>query len=265
MTESQWLSSSDPAAMMEVVRKDRQRVKSGPGWDNYYFASDRKLRLFAVACCRQVWHLLTDERSRRAVEVAERYADGKAEDSERHTAARGAEEAWSLDESNVVSATAAAVCWRDIAGNIPGIVARMAHGGFGIPLISQAALLREIVGNPWRLMTDELLYLSNMRHVGHKDYNIDVPWLTWNDGTVPRIAQSIYDRRAFEEMPILADALMDAGCQDDAILMHCRGMEPCWKLVKGTRYPFDKTRGWRPLRSPHVRGCWVLDLLLGKE
>ena len=66
-------------------------------------------------------------------------------------------------------------------------------------------------------------------------------WLAWNDGTVPRITQAIYDERAFDRMPVLADALEDAGCTDRAILDHCR--QP----------------------GPHVRGCWVVDLLLGKE
>jgi hypothetical protein len=66
-------------------------------------------------------------------------------------------------------------------------------------------------------------------------------WLTWRDATVPKLAQTIYDERAFARLPILADALEEAGCADAAILDHCR--EP----------------------GPHVRGCWVVDLLLGKE
>jgi hypothetical protein len=70
---------------------------------------------------------------------------------------------------------------------------------------------------------------------------IDPKWLTWNDGTVPNLAQAIYDERRFEDTPILADALMDAGCHDEEILAHCRGP------------------------GPHVRGCWVVDLLLAKE
>jgi hypothetical protein len=65
--------------------------------------------------------------------------------------------------------------------------------------------------------------------------------LRWHDATIPRIAEGIYDERAFDPLPILADALFDAGCDDEAILSHCR--EP----------------------GPHVRGCWVIDLLLGKE
>jgi hypothetical protein len=55
------------------------------------------------------------------------------------------------------------------------------------------------------------------------------------------LAQGIYDERAFERLPILADALEDAGCTDAAILVHCRGP------------------------GPHVRGCWVVDLILGKQ
>ena len=65
--------------------------------------------------------------------------------------------------------------------------------------------------------------------------------LMWNDRTIVRIAQAIYDERAFERLPVLADALAEAGCDDADILAHCRGP------------------------GPHVRGCWVVDLLLGKE
>src|SRR5262249_31616753 len=89
--------------------------------------------------------------------------------------------------------------------------------------VGVAGLLREIVGNPFHPVT------------------LNPAWLTWNDGTVPKVAQAIYDDRAFDRMPILADALEDAGCTDQAILDHCRGP------------------------GEHVRGCWVVDLLLGKE
>jgi hypothetical protein len=65
--------------------------------------------------------------------------------------------------------------------------------------------------------------------------------LAWNDGAIPKMAQSIYDDRAFNRLPRLADALEDAGCDDADILSHCR------------------TPG------EHVRGCWVVDLLLGKS
>jgi hypothetical protein len=87
---------------------------------------------------------------------------------------------------------------------------------------SQAPLIRDILGNPFRPIT------------------IDPVWTAWNDQTVPRIAQAIYADRTFDHLPILADALEDAGCSDADILAHCRGP------------------------GPHVRGCWVVDLLLGK-
>ena len=70
---------------------------------------------------------------------------------------------------------------------------------------------------------------------------IEPAWLTRNDGTVAKLAHAIYDESRFEDMPILADALEDAGCHEEQILAHCRGP------------------------GPHVRGCWVIDLLLGKE
>ena len=69
----------------------------------------------------------------------------------------------------------------------------------------------------------------------------DPLWLAWNDGTVRHLAHAIYDERDWEQMPILADALEDAGCQDERILDHCRG------------------------GGPHVCGCWVVDRILGRE
>ena len=91
------------------------------------------------------------------------------------------------------------------------------------PTQSTTQLIRDIFGNPFR------------------PAQIDNSWLTWNNKTIPRIAQLIYDERKFEDLPILADALTDAGCNDEQILEHCRQ------------------------KGGHVRGCWVVDLLLGKE
>jgi hypothetical protein len=85
---------------------------------------------------------------------------------------------------------------------------------------AQAALLRDIFGNPFRPAA------------------LDPAWRT---GTVLALARGIYEDRAFDRMPILADALQDAGCTDEDVLGHCRGP------------------------GPHVRGCWVVDLVLGKS
>jgi hypothetical protein len=87
----------------------------------------------------------------------------------------------------------------------------------------RCGLLRCLFGNPFRPPSAP-----------------DPAWLRWNGGTVTGIAQALYDGRAFERMPVLGDALEDAGCGDAGVLGHCRGP------------------------GPHARGCWVVDLLLGK-
>ena len=69
---------------------------------------------------------------------------------------------------------------------------------------AQAGLLHEIAGNPF------------------SPARLDPAWLVWNDGVVERIARGVHDDRAYHDMPILADALLDAGCRDEAILDHCR-------------------------------------------
>jgi hypothetical protein len=86
-----------------------------------------------------------------------------------------------------------------------------------------SGLLRDVFGNPFRRVT------------------VDPPWLTWNDGTVVKLAQGIYDERSFDRLPVMADALEEAGCHNADILGHCR--QP----------------------GPHVRGCWIVDLLTGRN
>jgi hypothetical protein len=199
MTEAEWLACADPTPMLEFLR-DR--------------AAPRKLRLFACACVRHIWPLLggtrSGELSRRAVEVAERHADGLATDREL-ARARGASGWVALD---VARAAAAETAWR-AAWHAPWHRREDAA--------AHVALLREIFGNPFRPPI------------------CDPAWRAWNGGAVPRLARSLYDEGRFAELPVLADALEEAGCADGGLLGHCR-----------------RTGG-------HVRGCWALDLLLGWE
>ncbi len=235
MNEQEWLTSEDPAAMLAL------RGRGGPSLTerNRFTWSDRKLRLFACACCRQVWHLLADDvpcwrpatplvgcpdchgtgrinRSRRAVEVAERYADGLGTEEEREIVFNAAS-SLPLPQAVAANCLVSQQHW-------PNPLRRILEE-FGTPP-TQAHLLREIVGNPWIVEPDPSL-------VGL--------WRVRNHGRVYDMIRVIYDERRFEDLPILADALEDAGCDNADILTHLRGP------------------------GPHVLGCWVLDLLLGKE
>ncbi len=195
MTESLWLDSSDPAAMVECLRTDH-------GWGGPLGTpTARKVRLWACAWWRSI---LPHESYQEA--YAQRVEDGKTDYKEMLSGCRR-----SLDP---------------------------AHFQRG------ASLLREIVGNPF-------CPLPTLHH-----------WLT---PTVLAIANVIYDERTFDHLPILADALEDAGCDNEEILQHCRGWEShC--LVNGEPTCLNVScDGWQPLPGPHVRGCHVLDLILGKE
>ncbi len=114
-------------------------------------------------------------------------------------------------------------------------------------------LLREIIGNPFCTpwLTVHGIPPEPLRS---RRQWISYDWLT---PTVLSIASRIYDERDFAAMPILADAMEDVGCDNEEILRHCRGQEAY----------IDKYQpgNWHPLRGPHVRGCWCLDLILSKE
>lgn len=236
MTEAEWLAGSEPQPMLEFVG-DR--------------ASSRKLRLFAVACCRRLWPLIAEAPCRAAVEVAERFADGlvtaEVQEAARTAAERVHQEVEDTEAplfSGVAYATAyaasytihdqgtvrlacrAAVNAACAAGHAlssqgapENEVAAATHAEFA----AQTALVRDLFGNPFRPAPFP-----------------DPSWSAWKDGVVVKLAQAIYEDRAFDRLPVLADALEEAGCTNADILAHCRGP------------------------GEHVRGCWVVDPLLGK-
>jgi hypothetical protein len=202
----EWQTAIDPQAMLEFLQKSGR-------------ASERKLRLFAVACSRRVWDGL-DALGQAAVEVAERYADGLAGPEEIRAArlackGTGDQSAW------YAAATNPAIAARNAARSAQaGVASNSLLGSEAAELLAQATLVREVFGDPFRLLS------------------VDPSWLT---PAVIDLAQAINDDRAFDQMPELADALEKRGCDDEEILSHCRGP------------------------GPHVRGCWVIDRILGKE
>jgi hypothetical protein len=190
--------------------------------------SDRKLRLFGVACCRRVWTLLTEECCRHAVEVAERLAEGGVPHEERATACGTVAGVLLSLPAGVPASLRAAY---DAAWNVAGAPERhsplmaaakalAAEAGGTEAAEYQAELLRCIFGDPFRPAAIEA---------------------AWRSDTAQALARQMYESRDFSAMPILADALQDAECEDAELLGHCRG--------PGT----------------HARGCWVVDLVLGKE
>jgi hypothetical protein len=228
MAELEWDQATDVMPMLAVLHGR---------------ASARKLRLFACACCRcLVWELLTDERSRHAVEVAERFADGLATHEELEAARVPAREAVAGvllgTKARYAMFAAEAVTRTDWSPQLmAGHAANGASAGAGPRLggrerlSREADLLRDVVGSPLPLQPAV----------------VDPAVLSWNGGVVRRLARAAYDDRLPSglldnaRLAVLGDALEEAGCTDAELLGHLRGP------------------------GPHVRGCHVLDALLDKR
>lgn len=217
MTEAEWSESIDPWLMLEFVRSDKgARNKK----------ARRKTRLFACVCCRD-FLLYLDQRSQEAVEASERYADGAIS----YTAFR---HAWQTALGIGIGKSQPNRMWAHLA--------IMASNPTIWPSVLQMTHMLAAVGD-WNspgynavLSYQEQTFSNPFRPV-----RIKRPWLKWNETIIPKLAQAIYDERAFDQMPILADALEEAGCDNLDILHHCR--QP----------------------REHVRGCWVIDLILDKK
>ena len=243
MTEQEWLTCDDIAPLLAYIA-DR--------------ASMRKRRLYLCGGCRHISHLFYNSASEKVVEVAEQFSDGLATADELSCAAYFAEEptfGYDLDgESRRIYGEPTESIRRLVAmGALPAsvlargddVVAPDARGRLisaawlayraaytSAPIdqyfIEYAAaggwpcadLVRCVFGNPFRTPP-----------MSPACYSL----------TVTHLATTIYTDRLFDRLPILADALEEAGCTDTDMLEHCR----------------------KP--GLHVRGCWVVDLILGKE
>jgi hypothetical protein len=229
MDENEWFESDDPKGMYAAV------------WNRI---DQRKQRLFACACVRSVWHNLRDERLRAIVELSEEVADGRAS-LERLERATGPLTRSVLDFSSVLTDPSVAAM---AAAYQLGRGASFINQAIALTLLSAAPcvptgtptgptppdpeaqkaharllahLFRDTVGNPFRPVA------------------LHLDWLAWDGGTVRRLAETMYEERRYQDLPVLADALEEAGCDEPEVLAHLRG------------------------GGIHARGCWALDLARG--
>jgi hypothetical protein len=236
MSEAQWLTDNRLGRMLEFLEG-----KINP----------RRLRLIACAYCLRVRELFPNQYSAHALEICTQYADGEVDETTlngaRELASLPSERHW-LENLLLISEPAVKPWSRPVRQAIlsacdPFLTVRtvleIAEAitvgiktypyradswiGWGKEPKAQADLLRCVIRNPFGTV------------------GADEAWCLWKNHTTSRLAEAIYADRAFDHLPILADALEEAGCTDAEILKHCRGP------------------------GPHVRGCWVVDLVLGKE
>jgi hypothetical protein len=233
MTEAQWLGVDHSLEMLVCLTEH-------PAW-----ASVRKQRLFACACCRHMFQQYPPEThpdkrdvaSRAALVAAERFADGELSQAELKASWDKITQEWvsELATANAThpvfrpnsvrhAAEQAAHAIGEYLGFQSGVSDQESETVYGFraeQYLAQANLLRDIFGNPFRPVAFSP---------------------SWRTDTALSLAKQMYDSRDFGAMPILADALQDAGCDSEDILSHCR-------QVNGV----------------HVRGCWVVDVVLDKE
>ncbi|MGH7169524.1 MAG: hypothetical protein ACRELF_09700 [Gemmataceae bacterium] len=232
MNEDEWLTSNDAVRMLHVIQQSS--------------LSDRKVRLLNATICRRFWNYLP-EASQTILLESELLADGRlplgSNDFElcwRELCGRANGAVAPFDRQYPMKQfpstdvciqrnAAAAVCYAVIPKELFGAVSYFWELE---PAEKEphSAIIRDVFGNPFRRIT------------------ISPAWLSWHDGVVSRLAKAAYDERflptgTFDNarLLILSDALEEAGCTDEQILTHLRG------------------------GGEHYRGCWVIDLLLGKE
>jgi hypothetical protein len=207
MTEAEWLACTEAWQPLLYVRQ---------------YASVRRLRLVAAAYARWLQSLPAYANDRPFADLIEEVADQPKSRDELELRAYGLPgSGWLLShalgpDDTVGQAVSKLVWYAQGTEQELSQCRQPAHA-------RMIRTLREIFGNPFCATP------------------VSSSWLAWHGGAIPKMAQSIYDSRAFDRLPLLADALEDAGCDNADILSHCR------------------------MPGEHVRGCWVVDLLLGKS
>ncbi|QEH34491.1 hypothetical protein OJF2_30300 [Aquisphaera giovannonii] len=227
MDMSQWMACNEPWEML-VFLEPR--------------ASDRKLQLFAAACCRRAWSIGPDRRHEELVEAAERFANGWLSEAEFERCREAViamrednpdEEPWSPSWC-LTSATlhargggAARYAARFVANGLAVLAGEQEseawHAALHDEMRHQCEILRDVIGDPFR------------------PFRFDPSWLSHEGRPAQRMAEEMEESGRYDELGRLADVLEQNGCKDLAVLEHCRRA------------------------SGHVPGCWVIDALLGRE
>jgi hypothetical protein len=220
MTEEEWERCDSPGRALQAINRLIRSANSG---------LRRKFRLVGCHALRRIQRHATDERFGRALDVAERHFDGTATFAELRAAVVAAQQGYEAHRSDLEEPDErAAQKLTHLLRPDPFAAAYDSFGAVSFEWWRGAdevraelmGLIREVFGNPFRPVA------------------FDPAWRT---GTAIELARQMYDAREFSAMPILADALQDAGCENADVLGHCRGP------------------------GPHVRGCWVVDLVLGNS
>jgi hypothetical protein len=230
MTESDWATCREPQLMLAFVR-ERGR------------ASDRKLRLFACACCRRIWQLLPDEPCRRAVELSEQYADGWGARRDLAKAGRAACLSRSPESAQAVDAAASTTSHKAFTA--------AEHAALTSPAARAAPLYRAGPASYSRwgemLQAETQRLPALLRCIFGNPLSPAVVEPGWMTAEAVALTQAAYDERHLpsghldpQRLAVLADALEEAGCAEAELLGHLRG------------------------EGPHWRGCWAVDLILGK-
>jgi hypothetical protein len=251
VTEAEWLACADPVPMLECVSRRG--------------AGERKFRLFSAACARRLWSLMSGDQVRRLVLDAERFADGRLSQTERRLREeefRRTFPPWVTPAHPLtVSYFADMAAHYTICAFREDTTPLNRHGAMYVSQWAAAALVYRETGDWQALVTasahptgraENRIHSRLLRCLFGNSFRPSPPFppavLAWNDGTVHRLAQAIYEDRQMPagtldpgRLGILADALLDAGCEDESLVQHCRSP------------------------GPHVRGCWAVDLLLGKS
>ena len=243
MDETRWLAAATPLHLLGYARRELRatRTKSGR----------RKLRLFGCACGRRVWPALRPDQ-RAVIEAAERAADGLATLAE-------VERAWAATHRWVLPTVVGAIrgfVWRVLGRQVepepvetppaqPPSVGRLlvriarreAWATVHACRAAAAADLNAIRGN--KPAAEKRIQADLARCLFGNPFRPTTFDPRWRTSTAVGLARAVYDEHAFDRLPILADALEEAGCDDEPMLKHCREA------------------------AVHARGCWVVDRVLG--
>jgi hypothetical protein len=213
MTEAEWLNYDPPKQMLEFIQ---QAV--GP----------RQTRLFACACYRRFDEKYADDRSREFIAIVERYADALATDKEVDRGYFAASDATREHQDEL----------SDAVESLYSVCAVSEHGIYGVYAERTAKLVADL--SPLGIVTERQIQAALLRCIVGNPVRPVAVDPVWRSETAVVLASGIYAERAFDRLPILADALEEAGCDHPDILAHCRGP------------------------GPHARSCWVVDGVLGK-